>query len=67
MSANALTATSAEEKNWATACARAALAGHSLRRTDPADGPVGYIVERFGLLRELRVIEDLKTVLGLAA
>ncbi len=62
--ANDLAATSAEDKNWQTACAKAALAGFSLRRTDPADGPVSYIIERFGLLRELRGIEDLKSVMG---
>ena len=31
--------------------------GHSLHRTDPADGPVTYWAERWGLVRHLPTID----------
>jgi hypothetical protein len=35
-----------------------ALRGHELHRTDPADGPVTYWTERWGLVRELPTLHD---------
>ena len=34
-----------------------ALKGHTLHRTDPADGPVTYWAERWGLVRRLPTID----------
>ncbi|MBN9371563.1 MULTISPECIES: hypothetical protein [unclassified Hydrogenophaga] len=34
------------------------LRGHSLHRTDPADGKVTYWVERWGLVRYLPTLHD---------
>ena len=47
-------------KAFATARATAALNGYALLRTDPADGPVRFLVERFGLAREVGSIEELE-------
>lgn len=35
-----------------------ALAGHQLRRSDPADGPPTYYATRWGLVRELPTLSD---------
>ena len=35
-----------------------ALQGHTLRRTDPADGPVSHWAERWGLVRYLPTLHD---------
>ncbi|HMP11179.1 hypothetical protein [Hydrogenophaga sp.] len=35
-----------------------AMRGHTLRRTDPADGPVTYWAERWGLVRHLPTLHD---------
>lgn len=39
------------DKTWATLRARAAMQGLTLTRTDPADGPVVYFLERRGLVQ----------------
>jgi hypothetical protein len=39
-------------KQWATLRAEAALQGYRLVRSDPADGPVLYFFERFGLIQK---------------
>lgn len=48
------------EKNWATACSKAALRGYRLLRTDPVDGPVQVIAERYGIAR---IVLDIREVL----
>lgn len=37
-----------------------ALAGHELCRTEAADGPRSYFVSRWGMVRELRTLDDVK-------
>lgn len=46
-------------KVFATARAMAALKGYRLLRTDPADGPVAFLLERHGLIREVRDLGSL--------
>lgn len=45
-------------KAFATLQAAFAMRGHTLHRTDPADGPVTYRVERWGLVRNLPTLHD---------
>ena len=49
-----------DSKAFATARAAAALNGYALLRTDPADGPVRFLIERFGLVREVGSIEEVQ-------
>ena len=46
-----------EGKAFATLAARFALAGHTLTRSDPADGVVLYYAGRWGLSRALQDLE----------
>lgn len=39
------------------------LKGHALHRTDPADGPVTFWVERWGLVRQLPTIDAVRRFL----
>lgn len=39
------------EKGFSSLCARFAMQGHRLYRTDPADGRVLYFIERMGLIQ----------------
>lgn len=41
------------EKEFETLRAEAAMQGHTLERSSPADGPVSYRVARWGMTREL--------------
>lgn len=45
-------------KAFETLRAAFAMQGHALHRTDPADGPVTYWVERWGLVRNLSALDD---------
>lgn len=45
-------------KAFGTLRAAFALKGHALHRTDPADGPVTYWAERWGLVRYLPTLHD---------
>jgi hypothetical protein len=53
-----------ESKTWTTLKARAALSGYALLRTDPVDGPVRLLVERFGLIRQLGGLDDVEELLA---
>ena len=50
----------AENKAFQTLRARLALAGHALSRTDASDGTRTYFVSRWGMVRELRTLDDVK-------
>ncbi|MFC7462821.1 hypothetical protein [Hydrogenophaga defluvii] len=45
------------DKAFSTLRAAYALKGHTLHRTDPADGPVTFLAERWGLVRHLPTID----------
>ncbi|RVT53963.1 hypothetical protein [Rubrivivax albus] len=51
-----------DNKAFETLRARAALAGYRLLRTDERDGQVMYLVERSGIVRALRTIEDVESL-----
>ena len=46
------------DKAFSTLRAAFALKGQTLHRTDPADGPVTYWAERWGLVRHLPTLHD---------
>ena len=50
--------TERNDKAFSTLRAAYALEGHTLHRTDPADGPVTYWAERWGLVRYLPTFHD---------
>lgn len=52
-----------DNKRFQTLRAAYALRGHSLHRTNPADGPVSYWAERWGLVRYLPTLHDAGTFL----
>lgn len=47
-----------KDKAFSTLQAAYALRGHTLHRVDPADGPVTYWAERWGLVRYLPTLHD---------
>ena len=47
----------AQCKEFKTLAAGFALAGHTLRRSDPKDGALSYWAERWGLVRYLPTID----------
>lgn len=49
--------TERSDKVFSTLRAAFAMEGHTLHRTDPADGPVTYWAERWGLVRHLPTID----------
>jgi hypothetical protein len=51
------------DKEFASLRAHAALRGHELHRSNPADGPTRYWVSRWGLTRELPSIQDVRAFL----
>lgn len=51
-----------DNKAFETLRARSALAGYRLLRTDERDGQVMYLVERSGIVRALRTIEDVESL-----
>jgi hypothetical protein len=51
------------EKVFSTLRAAFAMKGHALHRTDPADGPVTYWAERWGLVRHLPSIDTARQFL----
>jgi len=51
------------EEQFATLRAQFALHGHTLHRTSPADGPVRYLAERWGLVRCLPTLVDARRFL----
>lgn len=51
------------EKAFATLHTAFALKGQTLHRTNPADGPVSYWVERWGLVRYLPTIDTARRFL----
>lgn len=53
----------AQGKEFATLAAGFALAGHTLRRSDPKDGAVSYWAERWGLVRHLPTIDAVRRFL----
>lgn len=46
------------EKIFQNLRAAYAMQGHALHRTDPADGTVKYLAERWGLVRYLPTLHD---------
>lgn len=52
------------DKAFSTLQAAYALRGHTLHRTDPADGPVAYWAERWGLVRYLPTLHDVALYLA---
>jgi hypothetical protein len=52
--------TAAENKAFQTLRARLARAGHALSRTDADDGARSYFVSRWGMVRELRTLDDVQ-------
>ena len=50
--------TERNDKAFSTLRAAFAMKGHTLHRTDPADGPVSYWAERWGLVRHLPTLHD---------
>lgn len=50
-------------KAFSTLRAAFAMKGHTLHRTDPADGPVIYLAERWGLVRHLPTIDAMRQFL----
>jgi predicted nucleotidyltransferase len=55
--------TTCSDKAFSTLRAAFALRGHTLHRTDPADGPVTYWAERWGLVRYLPTIDTARQFL----
>lgn len=51
------------DKAFTKLCAAFAMRGHTLHRTDPADGPVTYWAERWGLVRYLPSIDTARRFL----
>lgn len=51
------------DKVFSTLRAAFAMKGHALHRTDPADGPVTYWAERWGLVRYLPSIDTARLFL----
>jgi hypothetical protein len=51
-------------KAFETLLAAFALKGHTLHQTDPADGPVTYWAERWGLVRYLLTLHDVALFLA---
>ena len=47
-----------EAKAFATLRALLAMAGHALSRSDAGDGERTYFVARWGMVRELRTLDD---------
>ena len=54
-------------KAWHSLRARAALAGLTLLRSHPADGPARLLIQRFGAWREVRNLDDLEDLVVQAA
>ena len=52
------------DKAFCSLRAELALRGHSLYRSNPGDGPVTYWVERWGLLRHLATLDDVREFLA---
>lgn len=52
------TTTDSDTKRFATLKARYALAGHTLYKSGPGDGPVTYMAERWGMVRYLPTLDD---------
>lgn len=48
------------DKAFKTMTATLALQGHILTRSNPSDGPVTYYVTRWGLVRHLPTLDDVK-------
>jgi len=55
-----LGACSANDKEFSTLRAQAALRGHGLHRSSPQDGPVIYWVTRWGVTRDLPNIDAVR-------
>ncbi len=51
------------DKAYSTLRAAFALKGHALHRTNPADGPVTFWAERWGLVRYLPTIDTVRRFL----
>ena len=49
-----------DDKAFFTFRAQLARAGHALSRTDASDGTRTYFVSRWGMVRELRTLGDVK-------
>ncbi len=52
------------DKAFKTLQAQFSLRGHALHRTSPADGPVSYLAERWGLARYLPTLDDARRFLA---
>lgn len=51
------------DKEFASLRAQAALRGHALHRSNPADGPTRYWASRWGVTRELPTLQDVRNFL----
>ena len=56
--------TADHEKQFATLRAQFAMRGHCLQRTSPAEGPVTFYAERWGLVRHLPTLDDARRFLA---
>lgn len=56
--------TTDDEKQFTTLRAQFAMRGHSLLRTNLMDGPVTYYAERWGLVRYLPTLDDVRRFLA---
>ncbi len=49
-----------DDKRFSTLRAQLALAGHALSRSDASDGKRAYDVSKWGMVRELRTLDDVQ-------
>ncbi|MDZ4145391.1 MAG: hypothetical protein U1D29_12820 [Burkholderiales bacterium] len=59
-----MSGTTEQEKQFVTLRAQFAMHGHTLHRTHPADGPVAFCAERWGLVRYLPTLDDARRFLA---
>lgn len=52
------------DKEFFNLRARAAMRGHELHRSNPADGPARYWASRWGLARDLRTLQEVREFLA---
>ncbi len=59
-----MTHTTDTQKQFATLRAQFAMQGHALHQTNPTDGPVSYMAERWGLIQHLPSLDDARRFLA---
>lgn len=55
-----LSINTATEKEFASLRAQAALHGHELHRSNPADGKIRYWASRLGVTHDLKTIDEVR-------